>query len=80
LGQLGEQLCRNPEEFKSWSQNLGHEQVMTTLFSYGEVAPRRQAEIIRNLARRRCADMADDETTLKALRVLREAGMLESRT
>jgi integrase len=79
LAQLGEKLCPNPEEFKAWSQNLGHDQMMTTFTSYGEVAPRRQAEIIRNLARRRCADMADDETTLKVVRVLREAGMLESR-
>ena len=43
LAQLGERQCRNPEEFKAWSQNLGHEQVMTTFFSYGEVAPRRKS-------------------------------------
>lgn len=48
---LGERLCRTPEHFKAWSQNLGHEQVMTTLLSYGEVAPRRQAELIRDLAK-----------------------------
>ena len=46
---LGEQICRTPEEFKAWSQNLGHEKVMTTFRSYGEVAERRQAEIIRSL-------------------------------
>ena len=28
---LGEQLCQTPEEFKAWSQNLGHEKVLTTL-------------------------------------------------
>ncbi len=49
LGQLGEQLCRTPEEFKAWSQNLGHSGVLTTLTSYGEVAHHRQSEIIRNL-------------------------------
>jgi integrase len=80
LAQLGETLCRNPEEFKAWSQNLGHEQVITTFTSYGAVATRRQAAIIRDLGRPRCAEMAADETTLKALRVLREAGMLESWT
>ena len=46
---LGEQVCRTPEEFKSWSQNLGHEEVLTTFFSYGTVSDRRQAEIIRGL-------------------------------
>jgi integrase len=30
LAQLGERLCHTPEEFKAWSQNLGHEQVLTT--------------------------------------------------
>jgi integrase len=49
LALLGERLCRTPEEFKAWSQNLGHEQVMTTFSSYGQVASARQAEIIRDL-------------------------------
>ena len=46
---LGERTCKTPEEFKAWSQNLGHEQVLTTFSSYGEVAPHRQAEIIKAL-------------------------------
>ena len=25
LARLGEQICQTPEEFKAWSQNLGHE-------------------------------------------------------
>jgi len=50
LAQLGEKVCKTPEYFKAWSQNLGHEKVMTTFFSYGEVACHRQGEIIRNLA------------------------------
>lgn len=49
LAQLGEQVCRTPEEFKAWSQNLGHEHVMTTFNSYGKVSSPRQAEIIRHL-------------------------------
>lgn len=49
LAQLGEKLCRTPEEFKAWSQNLGHEKVLTTFSSYGEVATARQAEIVRDL-------------------------------
>lgn len=50
LALLGERICRTPEEFKAWSQNLGHEKVMTTFSSYGEVPAPRQAAIIRNLA------------------------------
>jgi integrase len=50
LVQLGERLCTSPEEFKAWSQNLGHEKALTTFLSYGEVASQRQAEIIRDLA------------------------------
>jgi integrase/recombinase XerD len=50
LTELGERLCQSPEAFKAWSQNLGHEGVLTTLTSYGVVSPARQAEIIRGLA------------------------------
>jgi hypothetical protein len=53
LAQLGERLCRTPEEFKAWSQNLGHDQVMTTFSSHGQVGADRQAELIRQLATRR---------------------------
>lgn len=51
LAQLGERVCKTPEEFKAWSQNLGHEHVLTTFTSYGAVAHHRQAELIRGLAR-----------------------------
>ena len=50
IAQLGEEVCKTPEQFKAWSQNLGHEKVLTTFTSYGEVACHRQGEIIRNLA------------------------------
>jgi integrase len=50
LAGLGEKLCRSPEEFKAWSQNMGHEGVLTTFTSYGEVSRQRQARIIRTLA------------------------------
>lgn len=50
LVQLGQRLCTTPEEFKAWSQNLGHEGVMTTFTSYGEVPSARQAEIMQGLA------------------------------
>lgn len=70
---LGQSLCRTPEELKAWSQNLGHEDVLTTLRSYGAVAGIRQAEILANL---RDAEQADqprlDPQTRRALeRLLR---------
>ena len=75
LAQFGEQLCRNPEEFKAWSQNLGHDRVMTTLYSYGEVGPRRQAEIIRDLARPRLIAGELEPELLELARTLQAAGV-----
>src|SRR5690606_33716241 len=37
LVRLGMEICRTPAELKAWSQNLGHDRVLTTLHSYGEV-------------------------------------------
>lgn len=48
---LGHMRCKTPEDLKAWSQNLGHESVLTTLYSYGQVESRRQSEIIRDLAK-----------------------------
>lgn len=50
LTQLGQRRCGSPEQYKAWSQNLGHDHVMTTFTSYGAVSLERQAEIIRGLA------------------------------
>lgn len=49
LVRMGEKVCRTPEDFKAWSQNLGHEQVMTTFTSYGQIEEHRQGEIISGL-------------------------------
>jgi integrase len=50
LVQLGQKVCKSPEQFKAWSQNLGHEKTLTTFLNYGEVAFQRQREIMRDLA------------------------------
>jgi len=34
------ELCLGPEEFKAWSQNLGHDNVLTTFTSYGKILER----------------------------------------
>jgi integrase len=58
LALLGGRICKSPEEYKAWSQNLGHENVLTTFSSYGDVARHRQAEIIRALAKsEQCAGL-----------------------
>jgi len=49
LTRLGEAICKTPEEFKAWSQNLGHEQTLTTFNSYGTIPEYTQGEIIKNL-------------------------------
>jgi integrase len=50
LAQLGGKKCNSPEEYKAWAQNLGHEDVLTTFRSYGDVSSYRQAEIMRSFA------------------------------
>jgi len=49
LVRLGQEVCKTTEDFKAWSQNLGHSEVMTTLTSYGQLDTRRQGEILRRL-------------------------------
>ncbi len=51
LTHLGEKTCKTPEEFKAWSQNLGHEDVMTTFNSYGNIPAHRQGEVMRGFGR-----------------------------
>jgi hypothetical protein len=47
---------------KAWSQNLGHEQMLTTFTSYGRIEEHRQGEIIMNLA-----SVGTDQETLPEL-------------
>lgn len=49
LAQLGERICPTREAFKAWSLNFGHTHMMTTMNSYGAMAPYRQAELIRGM-------------------------------
>jgi integrase len=48
---LGQEKCQSAEQYKVWSQNLGHERVLTTFMNYGSVAPDRQGVIMRELGR-----------------------------
>jgi integrase len=76
LVQLGQQVCKTPEEFKAWSQNLGHEKVLTTFLNYGGVECQRQGEIIRALAAPHVAAQSDPTEIAKAvIRELRDSGL-----
>ncbi len=67
LVQLGQKLCKTPEDYKAWSQNLGHEGVLTTFVSYGQVDSRRQAEIIGGLAKPQQTERSDVEEIADAV-------------
>jgi integrase len=75
LARFGEQTCRTPEDFKALSQNIGHEDVMTTFRSYGEVPVDKQAAIIRSLRKRKMADADQAKLAVEIAEVLaRHAG------
>jgi integrase len=67
LARLGEEVCKSPEEFKAWSQNLGHEKVLTTFLNYGSVAYDRQGEIIRGMAAPRQAVQSEADHIAEAV-------------
>lgn len=77
LVQLGQDICTSPEHFKAWSQNLGHEDVLTTFRSYGEVSTRRQGELIKGMGvTKPSSSMPDPSEWAKAVvREMREANL-----
>ena len=76
LVQLGLDRCNSAEEFKAWSQNLGHEGPLTTFLNYGEVACLRQGEIMRDLATPRQPVRPDvDEFAEAVVKRLRDSGV-----
>ena len=50
LEHWGAARITTPEAFKAFSQNLGHDSVLTTFTNYGKVSLARQAEIIKGMA------------------------------
>jgi integrase/recombinase XerD len=64
LAALGEILCHSAEDFKAWSQNLGHEGVLTTFYSYGEVQESRQADIFKQFKEPRLEAVSPDVAAL----------------
>ena len=69
---LGEKVCKSPEDFKAWSQNLGHEGVLTTFYSYGEVQDCRQSEIFKQFIEPRASVPSNVDVTELAKAVAAE--------
>ena len=44
--QLGQTLCRDAEQFKAWSQNMGHDGVLTMFLSYGAAAQGQTIQVL----------------------------------
>jgi integrase len=70
LARFGQQICRTPEEYKAFSQNLGHEDVLTTFTSYGAVSLDQQASIIRSLGSRNAQAAGDTELADEIMNLL----------
>jgi integrase len=51
----------NPRQLKAWSQNLGHESVLTSLGSYGALTLQEQADVIGQLG---AVDVDDGDRTM----------------
>jgi integrase len=67
LVKFGLENCKSAEHFKACSQNLGHDKVLTTFMSYGEVASERQGAIIRDLANPQEAIQVDADGIAEAV-------------
>ncbi len=77
LVQFGQTQCRDAEQFKAWSQNLGHDGVLTTFLSYGTVAPRRQGQIIQAMGLGNGLASGQEEAVAQAVvQAMRGAGLI----
>ncbi len=72
LSTLAERRCITAEEFKAWSQNVGHEKPITSFLSYGHVPPERQSAIIRGMGSPKEAVEKADLFAAKVAEVLRK--------
>lgn len=53
--ELADNYCSTTEDLKVWSQNMGHDDVLTTIHSYGSVATGRQIELFNKF--RKCGPL-----------------------
>lgn len=66
LVHFGQEICKTPEDFKAWSQSLGHSSPLTTFVSYGNIDPHRQGKVLNNL-KPLAVDPHDKNEALKRL-------------
>ena len=64
LVHYGHSLNLTVEEFKAWSQNLGHADMLTTLTSYSQISTHRQGELIRAAGAARASAVDPDAVIL----------------
>jgi integrase len=75
LVRLGMEVCRgSAEAFKAWSQNLGHDEVLTTFSSYGNIPAHRQRDLICSVTRTSDQDRHALEIGRAALAAAKVAG------
>jgi integrase len=70
LTQQAYKHCKTPQQIKAWSQNFGHENVLTTMATYGKLDLYQQREILSSIGDTPCDD--DQPLTKKDLSQLIE--------
>lgn len=72
--QLALRQCTNPEEIRAVSQNLGHENVGTTLTSYAKLTPDRIGKVLNTIDFAKEGENQFDEAFMRKLAVLAKVG------
>src|ERR1700733_1351175 len=61
LVRLAYTVCKNPEAFRVVSQNIGHNNPLTTFTSYGTIDEYRQGEVMKSLGKNNETTLTEDE-------------------
>ena len=74
---IGYTYCKTPEEFKVWSQNLGHSSPLTTFTSYGSIDEFSQGEIIKRLGKPKQQSFLEltDQEKIKLKKILMDKAL-----
>jgi integrase len=68
IAHLAEQTCTTAEQFKAWSQNLGHDNVNTTFSSYGMLSVDRQGEVIKGGGKKENTNGLDKDKLIELIK------------
>lgn len=71
LSHYGLEVCQTLEQFKAWSQSLGHSGTLTTLMSYGNLDPRRQGTVLSEISN--STKRIDPATMNELIRILQKS-------